>query len=103
MAAERAEFLAAQGKNVTIVETIFTRTLIKEGTAKEVRGIDAETETQRDIQADSVVVAVGAKPVEFPLEGLEKAGIKACVIGDAQEIYGIAEAVRSRFVAGSSI
>ena len=49
------------------------------------------------------VIALGAEPVEFPVEDVQKAGIETHLIGDAREINGIAEAIRGGYVAGTSI
>ncbi|MGE5252838.1 MAG: hypothetical protein ACM3N7_02655, partial [Planctomycetaceae bacterium] len=57
----------------------------------------------RKIDADTVVVALGTEPVEFPLKAFEKKGIRVFLIGDAHTPRGIAEAVRDGYLAGISV
>jgi 2,4-dienoyl-CoA reductase-like NADH-dependent reductase (Old Yellow Enzyme family)/thioredoxin reductase len=129
VAAEVAEFMAGRGKNVTMVEMrdliafdmepsfrqmliarlqqlgvrMITRTRVQEVTRGGVLAEDLEREEVREFPADGVVIALGAEPVEFPVERLEQAGIPVRVIGDAREVQGIAEAVRDGFLAGISV
>jgi 2,4-dienoyl-CoA reductase (NADPH2) len=72
-------------------------------TAKQVLGEDVRTKDTIKIDADTVVMAVGTEPVEFPLGSIRKKGIKFFAIGDARSPRGIAEAVREGYLAGTSI
>ncbi len=57
----------------------------------------------KEFPADTTVVALGLEPLEFNMNGLEKAGIEVYTIGDAKEIHGIAEATREGFLIGTRI
>jgi NADPH-dependent 2,4-dienoyl-CoA reductase/sulfur reductase-like enzyme len=129
VAAEIAEFIAEKGKDVTIIEMrdliafdmepssrqmlterlealkvkMIPKTLVQEVTAKGVKGKSVEDGSTKEFPADTVVIALGSEPVEFPVEDLEKAGIEVHFIGDAKEIRGIPEATRDGFMVGTSI
>ena len=129
VAAEIAEFIAEKGKEVTMIEMrdliaydmepnfrqmlierleklkvkMITKTLVQEVTAKGVKGKDVAKKSILEFPADAAVVALGAEPAEFPIQDLEKAGMKIYYLGDAKEIHGIAEAIRDGFVVGTSI
>ncbi len=127
--AEIAEFIAEKGKDVTIIEMrdliafdmeptsrqmlierleelkikMIVKTLVQEVTANEVKGKGVEDKVIKVFPTDTVVIALGLEPLEFPIEDLEKAGIEVYTIGDAKEIHGIAEATRDGFLIGTRI
>jgi NADPH-dependent 2,4-dienoyl-CoA reductase/sulfur reductase-like enzyme len=127
--AEIAEFIAQKGKEVTIIEMrdliafdmepttrqmlierlvaskikMIVRTLVQEVTATGVKGKGVKNKIVKEFSADTIVFALGSKPLEFTINGLEKAGIKVYMIGDAKEIHGIAEATREGFFIGTGI
>ena len=76
---------------------------VREVTARQVIGEDVRTGDTRKIDADTVVIALGTEPVEFPLKAFEKKGIRVFLIGDAHTPRGIAEAVRDGYLAGISV
>jgi 2,4-dienoyl-CoA reductase-like NADH-dependent reductase (Old Yellow Enzyme family)/thioredoxin reductase len=76
---------------------------VREVTARQVIGEDFRTGDTRKIDADTVVIALGTEPVEFPLKAFEKKGIRVFLIGDAHTPRGIAEAVRDGYLAGISV
>jgi len=76
---------------------------IREVTAHQVIGEDVRTKQTKKMEADTVVIALGTEPVEFPLGSIRKKGIKFFAIGDARSPRGIAEAVREGYLAGTSI
>jgi len=79
------------------------KTLIQEVTAKGVKGKNLEDGSIKEFLADTVVMALGSEPSRFPVEEIEKAGIKVHFIGDAKEVHGIPEATRDGFVVGTMI
>jgi 2,4-dienoyl-CoA reductase-like NADH-dependent reductase (Old Yellow Enzyme family)/thioredoxin reductase len=129
--AETADFISAagQGEEVWIVEMrgaiaydlepafrqllmerlqkfgvkMVTHFRVRKMTVKQVLGEDVRTKETIKIDADTVVMAVGTEPVEFPLGSIRKKGIKFFAIGDARSPRGIAEAVREGYLAGISI
>lgn len=129
VASEIAEFIAEKGKDVAILEMrdliafdmepnfrqmlvdrlktlkvkMIPKTLIQEVTAKGVKGKSLEDGRIKEFPADTVVIALGSEPMRFPVEEIEKAGIKVHFIGDGKEVHGIPEATRDGFVAGTSI
>jgi 2,4-dienoyl-CoA reductase-like NADH-dependent reductase (Old Yellow Enzyme family)/thioredoxin reductase len=129
VASEIAEFIAEQGKKVTILEmrdliafdmepmlramlmkrlgelkvNMVPNTLVQEVTQKGVLGKNVESGAVKEFPADTVVIAFGSVAVGFPTEEIEKAGIEVQVIGDAKEINGIPEATRAGFIAGTTI
>jgi len=76
---------------------------VREVTARQVIGEDVRTKDTKKIDADAVVIALGTESVEFPLEAVQKKGIRFFLIGDAHTPRGIAEAVRDGYLAGISI
>jgi 2,4-dienoyl-CoA reductase-like NADH-dependent reductase (Old Yellow Enzyme family)/thioredoxin reductase len=129
MAAETAEFITAKGKHVTIIGrrgliafdmealsrqlliqrleklgvVMVTRTQVEEVTAERVIAKDLDDGSIRQFPADTVVIALGSEPAGFPVEEIEKAGVKVHFIGDSKEVHGIAEATRDGFLAGTTI
>jgi pyruvate/2-oxoglutarate dehydrogenase complex dihydrolipoamide dehydrogenase (E3) component len=129
VAAEIADFIAERGKRVTIIEMrdviapemepisrqmlierletrkvkMLTKTLIQEVTAKGVKIQGLEGKKPKALHADTVVVALGAEPVEFDIEEIKKAGIEVYFIGDAKEVSETAQATRDGFLVGISI
>lgn len=129
VAAEIAEFMAEKGKTISMIEmrdliafdmepnsrqmlierleelkvNMVTKTLVQEVTAKGVRTKSLEDGISKEYPADTVVIAMGSEPSEFPVGDLEKAGIEIHFVGDAKEIHGIAEATREGFVVGNTI
>jgi NADPH-dependent 2,4-dienoyl-CoA reductase/sulfur reductase-like enzyme len=77
--------------------------LITEVTEAAVIGEDTKNRRTGKIEADTVVLALGTEPVDYPIEAFTNAGIETLVIGDAREAQGIAEAVRDGYWAGISI
>jgi thioredoxin reductase len=77
--------------------------LIEKVTANEVIGQDMNSKDKKKIEADSVIIALGTEPVDFPIHAIQKRGIKIFCIGDAREPRGIAEAVREGYLAGISV
>ncbi len=84
------------------VKTV-TDFLVTEVTDSAVLGEDTRKHRLEKIEADTVVLALGTEPVDFPVDALTKAGIETRVIGDAHDPQGIAEAVREGYLAGISI
>ncbi len=84
------------------VKTV-TDFLATEVTASAILGEDTKERSARKIEADTVVLALGTEPVDFPVEEFTKAGIETRVIGDAHDPQGIAEAVRDGYWAGISV
>jgi len=76
---------------------------VREVTARQVIGEDVRTKDTKKIDADAVVIALGTESVEFPLEAVQKKGIRFFLIGDAHTPRGIAEAVRDGYLAGISV
>jgi 2,4-dienoyl-CoA reductase-like NADH-dependent reductase (Old Yellow Enzyme family)/thioredoxin reductase len=76
---------------------------VREVTARQVVGEDVRTGDTRKIDADTVVIALGTEPVEFPLKAFARKGIRVFLIGDAHTPRGIAEAVRDGYLAGISV
>jgi NADPH-dependent 2,4-dienoyl-CoA reductase/sulfur reductase-like enzyme len=76
---------------------------VREVTARQVIGENVRTKDTKKIDADAVVIALGTESVEFPLEAIQKKGIRFFLIGDARTPRGIAEAVREGYLAGISI
>jgi 2,4-dienoyl-CoA reductase-like NADH-dependent reductase (Old Yellow Enzyme family)/thioredoxin reductase len=76
---------------------------IEEVTANGVIGRDMKSKNKKEIEADSVIVALGTESVEFPIQAIQNKGIKILCIGDAREPRGIAEAVREGYLAGVSV
>ena len=77
--------------------------LIKKVTSTEVIGEILPGRGTRRLKAKTVVIALGAESVPFPVGAIRKAGIKVLFIGDAKEPRGIADAVRDGFLAGISV
>ena len=128
VAAEIAEFMAEKGHDITVIEmrdeiafdmepnsrqllierlekqnvNLLAKTFIQEVTATGVRVKRLEDGKTDELPADTVVIALGSKPVAFPTGDIENAGIETRIIGDAGEINGIAEAIRSGFLVGIS-
>ena len=90
------------GRLETLNVKLVTGTLIREVTPTGVKVRHLEDGSSGEFPADTVVIALGAEPTLFPVEAIEKAGIKVKFIGDAKEINGIAEAVRDGYVLGTS-
>ncbi len=82
---------------------MLTHFRVREVTAQQVIGEDLRTKETKKIDADAVVIALGTESVNFPLEALQKKGIRVFLIGDAYTPRGIAEAVRDGYLAGISI
>jgi thioredoxin reductase len=82
---------------------MFSHFRIREVAAQQVIGEDVRTKDTKKIDADAVVIALGTESVEFPLEAIQKKGIRFFLIGDARTPRGIAEAVRDGYLAGISI
>lgn len=76
---------------------------VQKVTANQVLGEDIRTKEAIRIDADTVVIALGTEPLDFPLGPLWKKGIKFFTIGDSRSPRGIAEAVREGYLAGVSI
>ena len=76
---------------------------IKKVTATEVIGEDLPGGRIRKLKVKTVVIALGAESVPFPIEAIRNAGIRVLFIGDAKEPRGIADAVRDGFLAGISV
>jgi pyruvate/2-oxoglutarate dehydrogenase complex dihydrolipoamide dehydrogenase (E3) component len=129
MAAEIAEFIAEKGKEVTIIARrdligfdmealtrqllierleklkvrMITKTQVQELTGTGVKGKHLNDKSAQEFPADTVVIAFGSEPAEFPVDDIKKAGIEVHFIGDAKEIKGIPEATRDGFVVGTSL
>ena len=88
-----------QGLGIKMV----TDCCIQQVTATEVIGQDCRNNQPKRFPADAVVIALGTESVNFRGEDLQKAGIKVFTVGDAQEPHGIAEAVRSGYLAGIAV
>lgn len=124
---ELAEFLVDRGREVTVLEEspnlgrelaivrrwnvlqnltdhgvkIFTKARVESITQKAVRYTDAEGNTH-DIAADSVVLAVGARPDNRLANALASEGIPITNIGDGEHLGYIEGAIRSGLMAGVS-
>lgn len=125
---ETAEYLAAEGCKVTIVEMldkiatgesatvlptlleefknygveVLTKAKVMEITRNSVK-VETE-EGAKEIEADYIVMAVGAKPVSFDTTKIEKAGINVTRIGDcAEKAADISNAIRTAYDAANSI
>lgn len=125
---ETAEYLAAEGCKVTIVEMldkiatgesatvlptlleefknygveVLTKAKVMEITRNSVK-VETE-EGAKEIEADYIVMAVGAKPVSFDTTEIEKAGINVTRIGDcAEKAADISNAIRTAYDAANSI
>ncbi len=119
---ETAEFLARQGKKVTITEMLpdiagdmepICRRLLRERlqdlsvmvmTNSEIIGIAEEgvllkTE-QKSVEADSVVLAAGSQPNIGLEKELTKAGFRVHTIGDCLEPRKIIDAIHEGFEVG---
>ncbi|MGD8320378.1 MAG: FAD-dependent oxidoreductase [Gemmatimonadota bacterium] len=118
---EAAEFLGAEGREVTLVEMreevgpgldVLPRTML----LNRLRALGVEIHTRttltrltRDaaiaetdhgeirIPVGTVVLAVGVRPNRALLDGLEGSGLELHVVGDALEPRGVGEAIREGF------
>ncbi|MCX5909110.1 MAG: FAD-dependent oxidoreductase, partial [Deltaproteobacteria bacterium] len=91
------------GKLQALGIKMVTHCCIQQVTAAEVIGQDCRDGQTKRFPADTVVVALGTESVKFPVEAIQKAGVKVFTVGDAQEPHGIAEAVRSGYLAGTAV
>jgi pyruvate/2-oxoglutarate dehydrogenase complex dihydrolipoamide dehydrogenase (E3) component len=82
---------------------MITHFMIREVTATEVVGEHLQSKRPIRLPAATVVTALGTESVPFPVESIQRAGLKVLPIGDAKEPRGIAEAVRDGFLAGISV
>jgi 2-enoate reductase len=124
---DTALFLAQQGKKVTIIKirpgteiaedlywpskaslleelsrnkvTILTNHTIKELTEKGVVASDKDG-TLQTFQADTIVVALGAKSEEKMVENLKNKVSELYIVGDCASPRKIGEAIHEGFVAG---
>ena len=124
---ETAEFLRAQGKTVTLVEAL-SRIAVDVGPTtrwvlvKRMKdcGIEVLTNTAlveitktgamikcegktNELQADTVVLAVGMTPHRQLAEELEQIGINANMVGDCATVGKILEAVHAGWEVGCNI
>ncbi|MFM2479987.1 FAD-dependent oxidoreductase [Celerinatantimonas sp. YJH-8] len=80
-------------------------TIMTETTVKEIRSNSVVIETkpgqQQELQqVDSVVMAIGSKPVSFSLEELKNNVSNVITIGDAQQVRKAMEAIEEGYMAG---
>ena len=125
--AETAEYLAAKGKQVTIVEMLdniaadidrTTRLLLlfsldelgvkmlTKTTAKEItdRGVLIDHRGKEEfIEADTVVLALGAKPNRELAYQIKKLGIELHIVGDCADVRRLPEAVEEGYKAGLKV
>jgi NADPH-dependent 2,4-dienoyl-CoA reductase/sulfur reductase-like enzyme len=124
---EVADFLAASGKDVTLVELqetvaekldplpramllnrlreqgveIRTRTSVTRVAEGKVFLADGKDETE--VPVDLVVLAVGMGPNRELEEALAGSGLETLIIGDAREPRGVGEAILEGFEAGAAV
>lgn len=121
--AETAEYLVTKGKQVTIVEmldsiaTDLDRTsrlllilsldelgvkMLTKATAKEItdRGVMVDYRNKEEfIEADTVVLALGAQPNRELVEQIKKLDVELYIVGDCAEVRRLPDAVEEGFKA----
>ena len=121
--AETAEYLVTKGKQVTIVEmldsiaTDLDRTsrlllilsldelgvkMLTKATAKEItdRGVVVDYRNKEEfIEADTVVLALGAQPNRELVEQIKKLDVELYIVGDCAEVRRLPDAVEEGFKA----
>jgi len=121
--AETAEYLVTKGKQVTIVEmldsiaTDMDRTsrlllilnlgelgvkMLTKATAKEItdRGVVVDQRNKEEfIEADTVVLALGAQPNRELVEQIKKLDVELYIVGDCAEVRRLPDAVEEGFKA----
>ena len=87
-------FLSKRNVNIMVNTTV---TEIGEASVK------VSGKTEMEIPADAVILAIGTKPENKLVEELKRAGFEVLIIGDAQEVGTVMEAVEQGFEVGRMI